>query len=202
VFDVGEEASLSYIAMDYVDGESLDFHTTKGKLLSMSEVLTICKHVADALDYAHSRNVIHRDIKPGNIIYNAQTKTVKVTDFGVASLTDDSRTRTGTVLGTPSYMSPEQINGQRVDGRADIFSLGVTLYELLTGTLPFQGDNLSALFNKILHQPPPSLRKTRADTPIALSRLVGRAMRKEPDKRFQTAGELVRALSRLQESIG
>ncbi|MDH5184445.1 MAG: protein kinase, partial [Gammaproteobacteria bacterium] len=152
VYDVGEEEDLAYIAMDYLQGVNLSVYTKPEHLLPIDTVLSIGEQVADALDYGHQHKVIHRDIKPGNIIYDPKSGKVSVTDFGIASLTDSSKTRTGTILGTPSYMSPEQIAGKKVDGRSDMFSLAVMLYQLLCGRLPFEGDSLAALMFKITNE--------------------------------------------------
>lgn len=138
IYDVGEEHDLAYIAMDYITGDSLDGHVRPDALLSIEQVFAIGIQVAEALNYAHEQKVVHRDVKPGNIIFDLDKGQLKVTDFGIACLTDNSRTRTGTVLGSPFYMSPEQIAGKKVDGRSDLFSLGVTLYQLFTGHLPLR----------------------------------------------------------------
>ncbi len=184
IHDAGREHDLAYIAMDYVPGQSLDAWTDKSNLLPVWEVLDIAAQVADALAYAHSRNVVHRDIKPGNVIYDRDSGTAKITDFGVARLLDSSGTRTGTVLGTPSYMSPEQVAGKKTDGRSDLFSLGVTLYQLLTGSLPFEGDSVATLMYQIANQKTPSLRQARRGLPVCVARLVSKALQKDAAKRF------------------
>ena len=184
IHDAGKEHDLAYIAMDYVPGQSLDAWTGKADLLPVWEVLDIAAQVADGLAYAHSRNVVHRDIKPGNIIYDRDSGVAKITDFGVARLLDSSGTRTGTVLGTPSYMSPEQVAGRKADGRSDLFSLGVTLYQLLSGSLPFAGDSVATLMYQIANQKTPALRKLRRGLPICVARLISKALQKEPARRF------------------
>jgi CHASE2 domain-containing sensor protein len=184
IHDAGREHDLAYIAMDYVQGQSLDTWTGRSSLLPVWEILDIAAQVADALAYAHSRNVVHRDIKPGNIIYDRNSGIAKITDFGVARLLDSSGTRTGTVLGTPSYMSPEQVAGKKTDGRSDLFSLGVTLYQLLTGSLPFEGDSIATLMYQIANQKTPSLRKARRSLPVCVARLVSKALQKDAAKRF------------------
>ena len=184
IHDAGREHDLAYIAMDYVPGQSLDAWTGKSDLLPVWEVLDMAAQVADALAYAHSRNVVHRDIKPGNIIYDRDSGVAKITDFGVARLIDSSGTRTGTVLGTPSYMSPEQVAGKKADGRSDLFSLGVTLYQLLTGSLPFAGDSVATLMYQIANQKTPALRKLRRGLPVCVGRLLSKALQKEPARRF------------------
>ena len=137
MYDAGEEQDLAYIAMEFLKGHDLVPHTKPAALLPLPVTLSIIARVADALDYAHAQQVVHRDIKPANIMYEPASDQVKVTDFGIARITDSSRTKTGMVLGTPSYMSPEQLAGKKIDGRSDIFSLGVTLYQMSAGQLPF-----------------------------------------------------------------
>ncbi|MBD3670767.1 MAG: protein kinase [Gammaproteobacteria bacterium] len=199
VYDVGEEEDLAYIAMDYLQGVNLSVYTKQEHLLPVESVLSIGSQVADALDYAHQHNVIHRDIKPGNIIFDPKTGKVSVTDFGIASMTDSSKTRTGTVLGTPSYMSPEQIAGKKVDGRSDEFSLAVTLYQMLCGQLPFEGDSLAALMFKITNEKHSSIRRIRSDLPPCISTILNRALQKEPGKRYETAAELARELRKCRD---
>ena len=137
IFDAGEEHDLAYIAMEFLKGKDLVPQTKPDALLPLPQVASIVARVAEALAYAHGNNVVHRDIKPANIMYEAASDQVKVTDFGIARITDSSKTKTGMVLGTPSYMSPEQLAGKKIDGRSDLFSLGVTLYQLCCGKLPF-----------------------------------------------------------------
>ncbi|MCZ6882308.1 MAG: serine/threonine-protein kinase, partial [Gammaproteobacteria bacterium] len=152
VYDVGEEQDLAYIAMDYIKGKDLSAYTSEETLLPLTRVFKVIMSVALALDYAHQKHVVHRDIKPANIIYDEASNTSKLTDFGVACLTDASKTKTGTVIGSPVYMSPEQLIGKDIDGRADIFSLGVTFYQLLTGELPFRGDSMASLMYNIANE--------------------------------------------------
>jgi len=196
IYDIGEEQELAYIAMDYLKGEDLGHFIKREALLPINEVLGIATQVAEALDYAHKQNVVHRDIKPANIIYDSKEGSVKVTDFGVACLTDSSKTKTGTVLGSPSYMSPEQVAGKRVDGRADIFSLGVTLYQLVTGHLPFEADSLGSLMYKIANEAHVKPSKYRKGIPVCVSRIINKCMQKEPQKRYQSGGEMAAALKR------
>lgn len=196
VYDIGEEQELAYIAMDYLQGEQLGHFVQPDTLLPLDEVLMVVQQVAEALDYAHRQNVVHRDIKPANIIYDAETRTARVTDFGVACLTDSSKTRTGTVLGSPSYMSPEQVAGRKVDGRADIFSLGVTLYQLVTGHLPFEADSLGALMYKITNEEHPRPGKFRKGLPACVTRIINKCMQKAPENRYQSGVELASALAR------
>ncbi len=206
VYDVGEEDELAFIAMDYVAGENLTHFTEADRLLPVEQLLRLLAEVADALDYAHRQGVVHRDIKPGNLIYNAPDDRIKITDFGIARVADSSRTRTGAVLGTPSYMAPEQLTGDPVDGRADVFSLGVTLYQLLAGALPFSGDNLAALAYQIAKTQPTDVRELRPELPASAGRIVARALRKRPDRRYRSAVEMAdalrRASARLADSPG
>jgi serine/threonine protein kinase len=195
IYDAGQEHDLAYIAMDYVAGDSLDAWTGKSELLPVWEVLEIAAQVADALSYAHGRKVVHRDIKPGNIIYDRGSGVVKITDFGVACILDASRTRTGTVLGSPSYMSPEQVAGKKADGRSDLFSLGTTLYQLLSGNLPFSGDSVATMMYRIANQKTPTMRKLRPGLPLCVNRLVMKALQKDPAKRFAD-GEMMAAAIR------
>lgn len=190
IYDAGQEHDLAYIAMDYVPGQSLDAWTGKSELLPVWEVLEITAQVADALSYAHDRKVVHRDIKPGNIIYDRNSGLVKITDFGVARILDASRTRTGTVLGSPSYMSPEQVAGKNTDGRSDLFSLGTSLYQLLSGSLPFNGDSVATMLYQIANQKTPAMRKLRPSLPTCVNRLVMKALQKDPARRFAN-GELM-----------
>ena len=194
IHDVGQEHDLAYLTMDYVAGKSLDAWIDNASLLPVREVLEIAAQVADALDYAHTNGIVHRDIKPGNILYDRDTGTVKITDFGVARILDSKRTRTGTVLGTPSYMSPEQVAGTKTSGQSDLFSLGVALYQLLTGRLPFQGDSVAALMYRITNQKMPPLRKYRGGLPGCVGRMVGRALHKVPAKRFASGADMAAAI--------
>lgn len=199
VYDVGEEEDLAYIAMDYLQGVNLSVYTKEDHLLPVDTVLSIGEQVADALDYGHQHKVIHRDIKPGNIIYDPKTGKVSVTDFGIASLTDSSKTRTGTILGTPSYMSPEQIAGKKVDGRSDMFSLAVMIYQLLSGRLPFEGDSLAALMFKITNEKHQSIRRVRPELPMCISTILNKALQKEVDKRYASTGHMVKELHKCRE---
>ena len=194
IYDAGQEHDVAYIAMDYVPGESLDAWTGKSARLPVWEVLEIAAQVADALSYAHGRKVVHRDIKPGNIIYDRDSGVAKITDFGIARILDASRTRTGTVLGSPCYMSPEQVAGKKTDGRSDLFSLGTTLYQLLSGGLPFSGDSVAAMMYQIANQKTPAMRKFRPGLPICVNRLVMKALQKDPAKRFASGEAMAVAI--------
>lgn len=194
VFDAGEEQDLAYIAMEFVQGEDLSAHSQPGQLLDARQVVGLGVQVAHALDHAHRQGVIHRDIKPGNLLWSPESGQVKVTDFGIARLADQSRTRTGTLLGTPGYMAPEQIAGQAVDGRSDLYALGATLFQLLTGALPFQAESLTELLYKITHQQAPDLRSLRPELPAALAEVIAQLLRKSADERPADGATLAAAL--------
>jgi len=196
IFDAGEEHDLAYIAMEFLKGRDLAEHTKHGNLLPVATVISVVSRVALALDYAHRQLVVHRDIKPANIMYERDTDTVKVTDFGIARITDSSKTKTGLVLGTPSFMSPEQLAGKKVDGRSDLYSLGVMLYQLLTGILPFRGESMAELMYKIANEEATNLRAHRGDLSESLAIVVNKALHKQPDLRFQTGAEFSDALLR------
>ncbi len=185
IFDAGEEHDLAYIAMEFLKGKDLVDFSKDGALLPVPKVLSIVARVAEALAYAHRQNVVHRDIKPANIMYELDTDTVKVTDFGIARITDSSKTKTGLVLGTPSFMSPEQLAGKKVDGRSDLYSLGVMLFQMLTGVLPFRGDSMAELMFKIANEEAPDIRIIRKDLPEGVVAVVARSMAKSPDARYQ-----------------
>lgn len=201
IYDVGEEEDLYYIAMDYLKGDNLLSYCKPETLLPAKEIFESLTKVAEALDYAHRNNVVHRDIKPANIIYDRQTSTLKVTDFGVAFMTDSSKTKTGTILGSPSYMSPEQLAGLKVDGRSDLFSLGVTMYQMLTGELPFIGESLASLMYKITNEKHPDVRLFRPDLPACASRIINKSLAKEAAERFQTGERFANALLRCSERM-
>src|SRR5882762_10351660 len=189
IYDTGEEHDFCYIAMELLKGGDLAPYTKAGNLLPVDQVVSITARVADALGYAHRQGVVHRDIKPANMMYHRESDTLKVTDFGIARLTDSSRTKTGMVLGTPSYMSPEQLAGKRIEGRSDLFSLGVTLYQLLCGRLPFEGESMAQLMFKIANDPPTDIRTIHPELAPLLVAFVERALAKNPDERFQTGEE-------------
>ncbi len=201
VYDVGEEQDLAYIAMDYLKGKDLTAYSTSKTLLPVSQVIGVVSSVALALDYAHQQRVVHRDIKPANIIYDQEKYVAKITDFGVACLTDASATKTGTVIGSPYYMAPEQLAGKKVDGRADLFSLGVTLYQMLCGVLPFNGDSIANLMYNIANEEHPDIRRYRADLPNCVNNLVNKSLQKDVADRFQTGKEMAIAMKRCQEHI-
>lgn len=203
IYDAGEEQELAYIAMELLEGEDLKAYTKKGNLLPMRKVIGYVADVADALDYAHQKGIVHRDVKPANIML-LESGVVKVTDFGIARITASSQTQTGVVKGTPYYMSPEQISGEKVDGRSDVFALGVVLYQLLTGELPFGGDNLAALMHQIMNTDPPDPRSHNPRIVKPLVTIINRALAKDKEKRYQRAinmAEHLRTLGKKMDEI-
>lgn len=193
IFDAGEEHDLGYIAMELLQGTTLKEWSRKPNLMPFPKVVSILATVADAMDHAHQQGIVHRDIKPANIMLTNDA-VVKVMDFGIAKMATSSKTQTNIVMGTPTYMSPEQIAGKKVDGRSDIFSLGVVMFELLTGRPPFLADNVSALLFAIAHTPHPSLKAIRPDVPPLLKGVVDRALHKDPVHRYRRAGEFATEL--------
>lgn len=185
IFDAGEEHDLAYIAMEFLKGRDLAEFCKGDRLLPVPTVLSIVARVAEALAYAHRQNVVHRDIKPANIMYELESDTVKVTDFGIARITDSSKTKTGLVLGTPSFMSPEQLAGKKVDGRSDLYSLGVMLFQMLVGVLPFRGESMAELMYKIANEDAPDVRAIRPEIPDELAAVVARSLCKQPEARYQ-----------------
>jgi eukaryotic-like serine/threonine-protein kinase len=202
IFDAGEAQELAYIAMEFIKGHDLQMHAVPNRLLPLPQVLEITARVAEALAYAHSQGVVHRDIKPANVMVDPDSKLVKVMDFGVARITDASRTRTGLVLGTPSYMSPEQMAGRRLNGRTDLYSLGVMLFQLLTGTLPHTGDSMAKLMYQIANEPAPDVRTLRPELPEALANVVALALEKRPEVRYADGRQMASDLRELAGAVG
>jgi serine/threonine-protein kinase len=194
IYDAGEEHDLCYIAMELLKGGDLVPFCKPDKLLPAEKVVSIIARAAEALGYAHKQNVVHRDVKPANMMYDLETDTLKVADFGIARLTDSSKTKTGMVLGTPSYMSPEQLAGAKIEGRSDLFSLAVSLYQLLSGKLPFQGESMAQLMFKIANEVPADIRSENPSVPPGLAAFLERALSKNPDQRWQTGSEFAEAL--------
>ncbi|MEF8833840.1 MAG: serine/threonine-protein kinase, partial [Halofilum sp. (in: g-proteobacteria)] len=184
IYDAGEEHDLAYIAMEYLQGKDLTPWIKPDNLLPLRRVLEMVADSAEALAYAHDHNVVHRDVKPGNIMYEPDTKVLKITDFGIARITDSSRTKTGMVLGTPSYMSPEQLAGKKIDGRSDLFSLGVMLYQMVTGKLPFTADSMATLMYRIANEPHAPVHDLDDTLPDCVAGIIDRAMQKAPEERY------------------
>ena len=193
VYDVGTQGDDTFIAMEFLPGESWGDILKSERSLSFSEVAEFAKKICSALDYAHDSGIVHRDIKPANILVDRNGEP-KVTDFGVAKLQSTNLTRTGTVIGTPSYMSPEQITGEEIAGASDQFAVGVILYQMLTGQLPFSGENPTTILYKIVHSTPRSPREQRKSLPDALDSVLMRALEKKPEDRFPSCSELAVAL--------
>jgi eukaryotic-like serine/threonine-protein kinase len=194
IYDAGEEHDLAYIAMEFLKGKDLVPYAKAAALLPLPKTLSIVERVAEALGYAHRQGVVHRDIKPANVMWDPDSDSVKVTDFGIARITDSSKTKTGMVLGTPSYMSPEQLAGKKIEGQSDLFSLGVTLYQLACGSLPFQGDTMTQLMFKIANEPPVDILSVNPALPECLVEIINRALAKDVAQRFQTGEEMARAI--------
>ena len=200
VYDAGQDHETIYIAMEFLEGKPLN-EVIQERRLSVEEVVNIGVHVAEALDYAHSQGIVHRDIKPSNIFVTSFKRPI-ITDFGIARIDDPSsphQTQAGTILGTPLYMSPEQVMGKTVDGRSDLYSLGVILYELATGKNPFRGKNIAAIFRAILEDTPAEPVKTDSSVPQVLSELIMKSIEKMPDKRFQTGRGIAERLKTFQK---
>ena len=200
IYDVGEEHDTAYMAMELLNGQDLTECCRTDNLKPVAEVLDIMAAVAEALGYAHRAGVIHRDIKPANIM-RLEDGRVKVTDFGIAKVRDSAKTRTGIVMGTPSYMSPEQVAGKSLDGRSDLFSLGIVFYEMLTGHKPFGGENLTALMYAIAKAPCRPLVEIVPDLPPCCVAIVNKLMNKGLTRRFKTAEQTLEAIRHCREAI-
>jgi hypothetical protein len=195
LFDIGEELGIPFLAMEYVEGETLASIIEKGVKFDPERVIGLVSQVAAAIDYAHSRGVIHRDIKPSNLIL-AEGDRIKVTDFGIAKLVDAEMTQSGALLGTPSYMSPEQAMGDKLDGRSDIFSLGICAFEMLSGEQPFPGNNVTSILYKLVHVDPvqPVNLEMQGLVPQKWHEVFSKVLAKKPDERYQTASQFVQDL--------
>ena len=194
VFDAGEDKGLAYIAMEYVPGIPLRDFTDPKRLLAPNRALELAAATAEGLDYAHNQGVIHRDIKPANLLYNPKNCSIKISDFGVARMTDNNKTKTGIVLGTPMYMSPEQLGAEDLTGLSDLFSLGVTLYELLVGEVPFNASNIAVLMTKITTEEPTLVSSRRGGIPPSVDAVLAKALAKRPQDRFSCGAEMAIAL--------
>ena len=201
IYDVGEERGLAYIAMEYLKGRHLSDYAKSNNLLEPRKVLEIISRTADALGFAHKQQVVHRDIKPANLMYDPSTDVLKITDFGIARLSGAGSTRTGIVLGTPSFMSPEQLEGRTVTGHSDLFSLGVSLFQLLTGQLPFTADSMTGLMQQIAEAPHPPLRAFRPDLPACVESVIDQALAKNPEARYDSGAQMAAALEDCRSRI-
>jgi serine/threonine-protein kinase len=196
VYDVGQDQDTIYIAMEFLEGRPLN-EVVNEKPPAIRDVINIGLQVAKALNYAHARGIIHRDIKPSNIILNDEGR-VKITDFGIARIEDPEatqQTQAGEILGTPVYMSPEQVMGKTVDGRSDLYSLGIILYELTTGARPFTGENIAVIFRAITQDIPPMPQTADGNLPPAIASLIMKSMAKQPEKRFQSGRQMADELT-------
>ena len=194
IYDTGEDGNVAYLAMEYFSGKALNHYAQADNLLPPKWVLELTARAAEALHYAHGQNVVHRDIKPANLMYDAASDTMKITDFGIARLTDTSRTKTGIILGTPSYMSPEQLAASAVTGSSDLYSLGITMYQLLTGTTPFRSDSIPKLMNKIMNDKHKRVSSVRDDLPAEIDEVLDKMLSKKPEDRFPNGRALALAL--------
>lgn len=205
IHDAGEDSRVAYLAMEYFEGKPLSYYAQLGRLLPPKVVIELMARAAEALHYAHGQNVVHRDVKPANLMYDQGSDRLKLTDFGIARLTDSSRTRTGIILGTPSYMSPEQLSASAVSGQTDLYSLGVTMYHLLAGSPPFQADSIPKLMDKIVHQRHRPIADIRDDVPACVDEILDRALAKSPADRYESGKAMALALrdccSRLPSDI-
>ncbi len=204
IFDVGEGEQGPYIAMDFLDGPTLEARMRQESKPSLREILDIGIQLAEGLDHAHQNGVVHRDVKPSNIILMPGRNMVRITDFGIAHIDSAdklSHTVSGTLLGTPQYMSPEQAEGQPVDGRSDLFSVGIILYQLAAGQLPFSAKTLASLYMSIVKEDPVPLKKRVPDLPAGLSHAIEKLLNKDPAKRFSSAGELAAVLRNLAAEL-
>jgi tRNA A-37 threonylcarbamoyl transferase component Bud32 len=201
LFDAGEAEGLLYLAFEFVEGTDLAARLEAGERLSLRQVLRAARQAAEALDYAHGQGVVHRDIKPSNLLLDLSGR-VKVADFGIAKMAGQNTELTiaGSVMGSPQYLSPEQVRGEDLDGRSDIFSLGVVLYEILSGKRPFDGDTITTLVYQILHVEPPPVSGLRA-VPPRLEELLRSMLAKDRDDRIATAGEVARELAAIEGEL-
>jgi serine/threonine protein kinase len=196
IYDVEQQGDLAYIAMEYVDGPTLEQLLSQGGPMAPNQIFSILGQTAAALDYAHQKGIVHRDIKPANIMIAADG-TAKITDFGIAKITtSDQLTMTGTIVGTPHYMSPEQVQGQAVDGRSDQFSLAVIVYEILTGEKPYTGEHLTTVVYKIVAEEPVSVHRLNPTLGSAIESVLRKGLAKKPDGRYRNCSEFTDALER------
>lgn len=198
IYDVGEEVTsegtLVYIAMEFVSGKGLDHHIANKTFITLEQKIQVIKQIAEGLDYAHKKGVVHRDVKPANVIIT-DDGIPKLTDFGLARLSDSSLTMSGTILGTPNYMSPEQVQGKKVDARSDFFSLTVVLYEIITNEKPFAAESITSVIYKVVHEEPIPPRRLNSSLPPMVDAFIRKGLAKNPDSRFQSGADYVKGLN-------
>ncbi len=197
VYDAFRNEAEIYVVMEYLRGRNLS-HFIEQQSLDLREIFHIVVGCAEGLGYAHAHGIVHRDVKPANIVYNRDNGEVKITDFGLSTVVGPSMRTPKVFAGTPYYMAPEQIRGEDVDARADVYALGVTLFQLITGKLPFQADTLDLLVPKIEHEPPPdvlALRPELAKTGVCLRAIMDNALQKKPEDRYQSCEDLIEDLA-------
>jgi len=201
-YDAGEDGSVAYLAMEYFQDKPLSHCAQQGQLLPLKTARELMARAAEGLNYAHGQHVVHRDIKPANMMYDRGTDSFKITDFGIARLTDTSRTKTGIILGTPSYMSPEQLAGTNVTGQSDLFSLGITPYQRLNGYAPLRADSIPKLMQEIAHERHESVRLMRDELPRSVDSLPDQALATGPADRFPSWRSMATALPECGASLG
>jgi eukaryotic-like serine/threonine-protein kinase len=202
IYDIASSGDIAYMAMEFLEGRELRNLLVSGTPLPVAQAVDIAAQVADGLVYAHEKHIVHRDIKPANIMIVRDGR-AKITDFGIARMRSSQvKTETGMVMGSPKYMSPEQVMGLRADGRSDIFSLGVMLYEMLTGASPFSGDSITALMFQTLNTTPPAPRMVNTDVPEMLNFVVAKAIAKKADDRYQNAADFASDLRECARQLG
>ena len=201
IYDIGKSDRVAYMAMEYLEGEELRAILTNEQPLPVTQALDVASQVAEGLYYAHERHIVHRDIKPANIMV-VRDGLVKITDFGIARMrTNEVKTMTGMILGSPKYMSPEQVAGKRADHRSDLFSLGVVLYEMLTGHAPFQADSIHGIMYQILNSTPPAPTQRNAELPEIVDLITAKALNKNVEERYQNAKDLAKDLQDCKEML-
>jgi eukaryotic-like serine/threonine-protein kinase len=200
--DAGFDGKLAFLALEYVPGHDLQRHTRPPDLLSLPHVLHVVQRVTEALGAAHARHIVHRDIKPSNVLVHWPTNTVKVTDFGIARISDMFRSRTGLLSGTPVYMSPEQLAEGRVDARSDLYALGTVMFHLLAGRLPFQSESLGELLRQVATDHAPPVSTFRTDLPAAVVQLVTDLIQKDPDDRPPSAQAVHERVKQAAQGLG
>lgn len=200
IYDLGEEENVYYIAMEFLEGEDLKTVLHRKKL-SLPEKLNIILQICSGLEYAHKMGVVHRDVKPANVMVLGTGK-IKLMDFGIAHMASSEMTRTGMIIGTPDYMSPEQVMGKKIDNRSDIFSTGVIFYEMMSGKKPFTSDSVTSILYKIAHEPIPSFEDMGIEVPIEIETVINKAVEKEPEKRYQTMNEMIKDLKSVIDLFG